>query len=414
MRAWIPLCLGALVFVTSVHAQSDARAGFLEAVRIMAYAHPATQSAARNLDAAAQDQNAARWQRFPTPSFQSLSPQGGAVGDKTNRLVLEQPLYAGGRIDAGIAAADHRLTAGQHQHLQVAQETAIKLVNTWYDWLRLKDRVGVQQEGVEAHRKLRQQIERRAQEGVSTEIDLALAAARLSQVQSELSQTQSALSATQEQLRQLAGEHLPMLIAAGTALQSQALPQPRTYWLETAQLRDPQLAKLAAELLAADADIRAKQGQLMPTVSVMVDRNFTGLQQGTRTWLQVSVQPGAGLSSVAAIRAAVARKESAAETRRTAELELRQNLAADLASHQAAREQMGVASLLRQSTQDVADSYARQFVAGRKSWLEVLNAVREAMQARLSVMDAQALLGQTAWRLHLRAFGLETSPGAVL
>ena len=128
----------------------------------------------------------------------------------------------------------------------------------------------------------------------------------------------------------------------------------------------------------------------------------------------MNVQPGAGLSQIAATRAAVARKEAAVETRFNAELELRQNLTTDLASHQAASEQMGMASDLRQSTQDVADSYARQFVAGRKSWLEVLNALREAMQARLSVMDAQALMGQTAWRLHLRTFGMEPSPGAPL
>jgi adhesin transport system outer membrane protein len=126
----------------------------------------------------------------------------------------------------------------------------------------------------------------------------------------------------------------------------------------------------------------------------------------------VSVQPGAGLSTAAGIRAALARKESAAESRRNVEQELRQALAADFASHKATVEQIGVGNLLRQSTQEVADSYARQFVAGRKSWQEVLNAVREAMQARLSVMDAQALFAQTAWRLHLRAFGLESTPGA--
>jgi len=150
-------------------------------------------------------------------------------------------------------------------------------------------------------------------------------------------------------------------------------------------------------------------------VSVVVERNYgSDLVPHQRTWLQVSAQPGAGLSSLANVRAAMARQESAAETRRNAERELQQSMAADLANYVAATEQMNVAHLLRKSTQDVADSYARQFVAGRKSWLEVLNAVRETIQARLSVLDARALQGQTAWRLHLRAFGLEpTSAGDV-
>ena len=388
-------------------------AGFFEAVRDAAYAHPLTQSSARSMDAALQDQQAARWQRFPSPSFQSLSPQGASTIDKVNRLALEQPLYAGGRIDAGIQAADQRLNAGQQYHLQVAQDTAIKLVNTWYEWQRQRDKATVQQEGVQAHERLRDQIQRRAQEGVSPEIDPALATARLSQMRAELAQTQAAKNAAWAQLEQLTGDRLPTLMASGAALQSSDLPIPDGRWTELSVARDPLLARLLAEQSAADAEIRVKQAQLMPSVSLVLDRNYSGsLQgQGHRTWVQVSMQPGAGLSSMSAVRGALARRDAASESRRNAELELRQTMAADFAAYDSAREQMGVAGLLSQSTQDVADSYARQFVAGRKSWLEVLNAVREAMQARLSVIDAGALLGQTAWRLRLRAFGFESLPG---
>jgi adhesin transport system outer membrane protein len=411
---WLAAVLGA-ASVTNARAQTGAELRFLEVVGEVARAHPQARASARNMDAAAQDQQAARWQRFPSPSFQSLSPQGSAGVDKTNRLALEQPLYAGGRIDAGIAAADQRYNAGQHALAQVTQDTAIKVVNTWYEWRRQQDRIAVQQDGVQAHRKLREQIERRMREGVSTEIDLALAAARLSQMQAELAQSQSAFSAARAQLEQLAADQLPALMAAGQALQTEALPAPRADWTAQSLARDPLLARLQADEAAAEADIRVRQSQFLPTVSLVMDRYYSGpmQNQGQRTWVQLSMQPGAGLASLSAVRGAVARREAAAEARRNAELELQQTMATDLAGHASAAEQMGVAGLLRQSTQDVADSYARQFVAGRKSWLEVLNAVREAMQARLSVIDASAQLGQTAWRLHLRAFGLQALPGEV-
>lgn len=400
----------ALLLCASTSAQSGA--GFLDALREAALTNPATRSATRSLEAADQEQQAARWQRFPSPSFQS---QTGQDGERSSRLALEQPLYTGGRIEASIEAADHRQQASEHQRQQVAQDVAIRLANTWYEWQRQGERLAAQQDGVSAHRQLRDQIARRAHEGVSTQVDLALAAARLSQVQAELAQSQAAHGAARAQLQQLAGEHLAMLMAAGQALQAQgpaALPLPAPNWPERALQRDPQLARLDAEALAAGADIRVRRAQLMPTVSLVLDRYMSGPQQnqGHRTWLQVSAQPGAGLTSLASVNAAAARKEAAEENRHNASLELEQVMVTDLASHAAAREQMGVASLLRQSTQDVADSYARQFVAGRKSWLEVLNAVREAMQARLSVIDANALLGQTAWRLHLRALGLNPTP----
>ena len=401
-----------LAFAASTLAQEARDTAFLQVIREAAYAYPQTQSAAQGLEAARQDLSAAIWQRVASPSFQRLSPQGSNTAGQINRLALEQPIYAGGRISAGIDAAEHRYNASYHQHQYVAQETAVKLINAWYEWLRQKDRVTAMQEGVQAHRQLRQQIERRAQEGVSPEIDQALAAARLSQMQTELAQSQSAASASLALLVQLAADQLPALNAADSALQSYALPHPESNWVALSVVRDPQLAKLSSEQAAAEAETRVKKAQWQPTVSLVVERNYgTDYAPPHRTWLQVSAQPGAGLSSLASVRAAVARQESAVETRRNAERELQQSMAADLASYEAATEQMSVASLLRKSTQDVADSYARQFVAGRKSWLEVLNAVREAIQARLSMLDARALQGQTAWRLHLRTFGLDLSAG---
>jgi adhesin transport system outer membrane protein len=404
-----------LIFATNTWAQEAPEIAFLQVVREAAYAYPQTQSAAHGLEAARQDQAAATWQRAASPSFQRIAPQGSNATGQINRLALEQPIYAGGRISAGIDAAEHRYNAGYQQHQYIAQETAIKLINAWYEWQRQQDRVTALQDGVQAHRQLRDQIQRRAQESVSPEIDLSLAIARLSQMQSELAQAQSAVGTSLALLVQLAADQLPTLNNVGSALDPSLLPRPVGDWGEKSVARDPLLAKLAAEQAAAEADIRVKKSQWLPTVSVVIERNYgSDLVPHQRTWLQVSAQPGAGLSSLANVRAAMARQESAAETRRNAERELQQSMAADLANYVAATEQMNVAHLLRKSTQDVADSYARQFVAGRKSWLEVLNAVRETIQARLSVLDARALQGQTAWRLHLRAFGLEpTSAGDV-
>lgn len=388
---------------------------FLSTLREASYAYPLTQSAAREVDAAASEQQAARWQRFPTPSFQSQTPQDRSKYNTINRLAVEQPLFAGGRIDAGIDAADSRYVSGQSRYRQVAQDTAIRLVNTWYDWQRNQARQVVLQDSVDAHRQLKEQIERRAAEGVSPVADRTLAVARLSQTQSELAQAQSATRTAYAQLTQLAGLHLTTFTS--TALTSKASEgtstPPPAEWREMALARDPQLAKLTADLEAAAADIRVKRGQLYPAFSLRYENDLSGPQNGSRVFLQVSAQPGAGLSSVAGIDAAIARREAAFDARRTAALELEQTLDIDFADHASAVDRLEVAKLLRQSTQDVAESYSRQFVTGRKSWLDVLNAVREAVSARLSIIDAQFQLGQTWWRLRLRALGLDSSTGAL-
>ena len=63
-------------------------------------------------------------------------------------------------------------------------------------------------------------------------------------------------------------------------------------------------------------------------------------------------------------------------------------------------------------TAEVFDSFARQFVIGRKSWLEVLNAVRESTQAQLAVADARAQQLAAALRLQLLTGALPVDTAA--
>ena len=46
-----------------------------------------------------------------------------------------------------------------------------------------------------------------------------------------------------------------------------------------------------------------------------------------------------------------------------------------------------------------AEAWDRQFLAGRKSWMEVMNTVREMLQADLDLVDAQTQILLGSWRL---------------
>ena len=58
------------------------------------------------------------------------------------------------------------------------------------------------------------------------------------------------------------------------------------------------------------------------------------------------------------------------------------------------------------TTEAVADSYGRQFLAGRKSWQEVMNAAREEVQMLVQVADLQAAYLVISWRRTLLVEGL--------
>jgi len=72
--------------------------------------------------------------------------------------------------------------------------------------------------------------------------------------------------------------------------------------------------------------------------------------------------------------------------------------------------------LLARTNAAIVDSFLRQYRVGRKNWLDVLNAQREAVQARYSLadVDAQALSGGLRVRLVAGAISGDSLAGLTL
>jgi outer membrane protein TolC len=66
-----------------------------------------------------------------------------------------------------------------------------------------------------------------------------------------------------------------------------------------------------------------------------------------------------------------------------------------------------VASL--ESSDNIARAWNRQFIAGRKTWLDVMNAVREQAQLEAQIADAQSSQLLLSWRLAIVGRGLESA-----
>ena len=74
-----------------------------EALRVAVTTHPSVMAKRSELNAAAHWLDASQWQRFPALSLQSSAPQSGR----------SQPLWAGGRITAGVDAATARMLVSE-------------------------------------------------------------------------------------------------------------------------------------------------------------------------------------------------------------------------------------------------------------------------------------------------------------
>jgi adhesin transport system outer membrane protein len=62
-----------------------------------------------------------------------------------------------------------------------------------------------------------------------------------------------------------------------------------------------------------------------------------------------------------------------------------------------------------QGSRAVLESYGRQFTAGRKTWQDLMNAVRELAQNQYNLVDAHATMVSAMYRLQIRT-GQSPSP----
>ena len=163
--------------------------------------HPQVLGKQSALMAALQEREGAQWQRWPTASMEASS-QGGGAG----LLRLEQPLWAGGRIQAGMDAADSRALAARWTVQEARQDLALKVVAASTEALRQQARQAHSQQGLGEHERLLAMMQRRVAQEVSPAADERMAQARLYAVANDVSSATQALNNALTQLSQLAGE----------------------------------------------------------------------------------------------------------------------------------------------------------------------------------------------------------------
>ena len=85
--------------------------------------------------------------------------------------------------------------------------------------------------------------------------------------------------------------------------------------------------------------------------------------------------------------------------REAAERDVRERVTLDWNEWLAASLRLENAHQARAMSTEVFESYARQYTTGRKTWIDVLNAVREATQSELAADDARAQMLAASLRL---------------
>lgn len=385
---WVPFC---------VAAQEEAWS-FEQLTEQAIATYPAILAKRSSAVAAHADLRTANWQRYPSPIVESTT---GGLDDASSSTIIrvQQPLWTGGRITAGIDAATSRRDAAESSIKETQDEITLKVIAAYVEAARQQARQEAALLNVAEHEKLLDMIGRRVTQEVSPIVDKDLAESRLYQARNELSLARQTLAQALAMLTQLTGK--PVSRVHDTK-GNDGFPSPisREEVLEQALARLPTLQRLAAEERAAASDVTSKQALWWPQIVARYDKRL-GHYPDDQAMLVLEMQPGAGLSSITAVSAARAKQDAAKQAQESALRDLSERVTVDWNEFQAAQGRLRDALQVRQKSAGISASYARQYTTGRKSWLDVLNVVREATNSEYAVADVTAQLHGALLRLRL-------------
>jgi adhesin transport system outer membrane protein len=164
----------------------------------------------------------------------------------------------------------------------------------------------------------------------------------------------------------------------------------------------PELRRLQREIDAAQRDVQARRAARYPQVVARIRYDLgSGGGSSHQAQLGLDYQTGPGFAAAAAVREAEARVETLRQEHEAQVQGLSERARTDWTTARVLGQQIEDLQLALRSTQEFAESTDRQYVIGRKSWIEVLNAHREVSQTAQLVADAYWGAQVAVHRLHL-------------
>jgi adhesin transport system outer membrane protein len=168
----------------------------------------------------------------------------------------------------------------------------------------------------------------------------------------------------------------------------------------------PSVLRSQFDAQQAKSRLKVKQSEGWPQIYVRAFQPLGTLPTSTdtamTTFIGLRYTPGAGLSNVIEAQALETRISSAELMVLTAHRDIQQTLLSDQEELSNTRKRIAALEKSVQGSDLVLSSYQRQFQAGRKTWQDLLNAVRELAQNQYALVDAQAAMMGAMYRLQVR------------
>ncbi len=169
--------------------------------------------------------------------------------------------------------------------------------------------------------------------------------------------------------------------------------------------RNPAVQIAAAQVAEQVALARQAKSQLYPELALQYRTYYSGQafdNTADSPQLVLQYQVGNGYSAYQGKRAAESRVDSARARVETARREVQASLGATREQLASSTRQLALQKAASANAQALVESFLRQYQVGRRSWIEVLNAQREAHENELGYIASRRGYALTAQQLVLQ------------
>jgi len=209
-------------------------------------------------------------------------------------LAAVQPIYAGGRLSAGLKSQENTLLAQREALRQVEHAVVQSVVEAYVGVRRAEQSLAIALENVSVLVRQREEAQARFEVGASTRTDVAQAESRLAASRTAATTAQSTLDNARAQYRTIVGRS-PEMLAPEPSLAA-LLPASREAAFETAQQSNPLLRAAYLNERSSAADIAVARSARRPQISIGLSADY--YPDGFRNQIETSGVTGSARLSV--------------------------------------------------------------------------------------------------------------------
>jgi adhesin transport system outer membrane protein len=296
--------------------------------------------------------------------------------------VAKMPIYTFGRLEAEVnrqgALKDEAV-----EKIKTAKDDAVMAaVENYIGWARSLELVAISSENLAGHEQIAGDTEKIVASDPGRRFDLIQAQTRVEGARLLVSQRQAELQQNISRLARYWPQPMPAVKAAnpvGLDEFKNAMPSNIDVAFSDVEKSHPYLMQLRSRIMAAEASLANAKAQLMPSISVQVSSVNNGTAQ-----LLLNAPLFDRTATSGSIDAATANLNATKMAFDEGRLITREKMLISFVDHKSASERLAVSAQQSKRGKELLTAYREQFLAGRRSLIEVLNAQNEYFGYRMT------------------------------